>query len=151
MKGDIIYVINDRINGNYCVKTKYSEEWINKNKKEINENGLIKWEYKESCIYDNGRRTIKKECGCGYNNENNDGQAYWPLPSSIRINEWNNRIKYIADFGNNKCHTLSRFNCYLQNSIKDLLKKIIMAKTQRTIYFINLFHVQSKCFHHINI
>ena len=111
---------DDGISGNYCVKTKYSEEWIKKNKKEIDDNGFIKCEYKESCFYDNGRRTIKKECGCGYNNE---GQGYCPLPSSIRINEWNNRIKYIADFANNKCHTLSRFNCYLQNSIKDLLKK----------------------------
>ena len=40
------------------------------------------------------------------------------------MDEWNNRIKNIADLANNGCHTLSRFNCYLQNRLKDFFKKI---------------------------
>ena len=39
------------------------------------------------------------------------------------MDEWNNRIKNIADLANNGCHTLSRFNCYLQKEIKDFIKK----------------------------
>ena len=112
---------DDSTTGNYCVKTKYSDEWIKNNKKVIDANGFIKCEYQEKCIYDNGRRTIVRNCGCGYNAE---GQGYCPLPSSLRMDEWNNRIKNIADLANNGCHTLSRFNCYLQNGLKDFFKKI---------------------------
>ena len=111
---------DDGTTGNYCVKSKYSEDWIKEKTKEIDKNGFIKCDYKESCFYDNGRRTIEKFCGCGYNSE---GQGYCPLPSSLRIDDWNNRIKFLADFANNKCHTLSRFNCYIQNSMNDFVKK----------------------------
>lgn len=111
---------DDSTTGNYCVKTKYSDEWIKSNKKVADSNGFIKCEYQEKCIYDNGRRTIVKDCGCGYNAE---GQGYCPLPSSLRMDEWNNRIKNIANSANNNCHTLSRFNCYLQNKIKDFFRQ----------------------------
>ena len=110
---------DDGTTGNFCVKSKYSEDWIKKYNKTKDKKGFIKCEYKESCFYDNGKRTIEKKCGCGYNS---DGQGYCPLPSSLRIDEWNERIKFIADFANNNCHTLSRFNCYEQNSMKDFIK-----------------------------
>lgn len=111
---------DDGMTGNFCVKSKYSEVWIKSNKKIIDDNGFIKCEYNEDCFYDNGRRTIKKKCGCGYNS---DGQGYCPLPASMRFEEWNNRIKYFVDLANNKCHTLSRFNCYIQNTLEDFINK----------------------------
>ena len=110
---------DDSTTGKFCVKNKYSEGWIQNSSKTIDKKGFIKCEYKESCFYDNGRRTIKKKCGCGYNS---DGQGYCPLPSSLRIDKWNERIQFIADFANNNCHTLSRFNCYEKNSMKDFIK-----------------------------
>ena len=111
---------DDGKTGNYCAKSKYSEEWINREGKEIDKNGFIKCEYKESCFYDNGKRTVEKICECGYNGE---GQGYCPLPSSLRMDDWNERVKFIANFANNNCHTLSRFNCYLQNSLEDFKQK----------------------------
>lgn len=48
-------------------------------KKDVN--GFIKCDYNEDCFYDNGKETIKKKCGCGYNSE---GQGYCPLPNDQR-------------------------------------------------------------------
>ena len=130
---------DDGTTGNYCVKSKYSEEWIKTNKIEIDKNGFIKCEYKESCFYDNGKRTIKKICECGYNSE---GQGYCPLPSSLRMDEWNNRIKFIANFANNNCHSLSRFNCYLQKSLEDFKK---MKSYDRNTIDAHLFYKALPC------
>ena len=118
---------DDGTTGDYCVKTKYSDNWIKSNNKVVDRNGFIKCEYNESCFYENGRRTIEKKCGCGYNS---DGQGYCPLPSSSRIDEWTERIQFLADFANNNCHTLSRFNCYSQNTLNDfIIKKSYDKKT----------------------
>ena len=95
-------------------KNKYSDDWIHIYNKIVDGNGFIKCEYDEICFYDNGKRTISKKCDCGYNS---DGQGYFSLPSSLRMDKWNNKIQYIANLANNNYHTLSRFNCYTQNSL----------------------------------
>ena len=104
----------------YCVETKYNEEWMRNEGKKEDENGFIKCEYKEKCLYDNGKNKIEKECGCGYNS---DGQGYCPLPSTKNPDKWNERVKNLANFAKNNCHSLSRFDCYLQNSIEDMINK----------------------------
>ena len=103
----------------YCVETRYSEDWIKRYGKNIN-NGFIKCDYGEFCYYDNGKKNVPKDCGCGYNS---DGQGYCPLPNNMRSDKWKERIKNIANFAKNDCHSLSRFDCYLQNSIEDLINK----------------------------
>ena len=100
----------------YCVETKYNDEWLKKYNKKIDENGFITCEYNEDCIYDNGKNSITKKCGCGYNS---DGQGYCPLPNNQRKEQWNERIKNLANIAKNGCHSLSRFNCYSQNSLED--------------------------------
>ena len=104
----------------YCVETKYNEEWMRNKGKTEDEKGFIKCEYKEKCFYDNGKNIIEKECGCGYNS---NGQGYCPLPSSKNPEKWNERVKNLANFAKNDCHSLSRFDCYLQNSIEDMINK----------------------------
>ena len=108
------------LNKNYCVENKYDDEWITKNNKIKDENGFIKCDYDEICYYDNGKNKYGKKCGCGYNNE---GQGYCPLPSNINKDVWNERIKNIAIYAKNDCHSLSRYECYLQNSINDYKNK----------------------------
>ena len=104
----------------YCVETKYKEDWLKKNGKTIDDNGFVTCEYDEDCHYDNGKRTFTKKCGCGFNE---NGQGYCPLPNYQRKEKWNERIKNIANFAKNDCHSLSRFNCYLQNSLEEITNK----------------------------
>ena len=135
---------DDGTTGDYCVKTKYSDNWIKNNNKTIDRNGFIKCDYKENCLYDNGKKTIKKICGCGYNS---DGQGYCPLPSSLRIEEWNKRIQFFADFANNNCHTLSRFNCYSQNTLENYnMKKYYDKKTVEAHLFYKAVPCAEKMF-----
>ena len=135
---------DDGITGNYCVKSKYSDIWINEYNKKVDGNGFIKCEYNEICFYDNGKKTIAKKCGCGYNS---DGQGYCPLPSSLRMDEWNNKIQYIANLANNNCHTLSRFNCYTQNSLEIFInKKQYDKKTVDAHLFYNAVPCAEKMF-----
>ena len=105
----------------YCVETKYNEEWIKHDNKKIDAKGFITCDYNEDCSYDNGKKTFKKKCGCGYNSE---GQGYCPLPNNQKKEKWNERIKNLANIAKNDCHSLSRFNCYLQNSLEDYKDKI---------------------------
>ena len=116
---------DDGTTGDYCVQTNYSDIMFKNNNKKIDENGFVKCDYNETCIYDNGKRTIMKSCGCGYNKE---GQGYCPLPSVYRMSDWNNRMKYIGETANNNCHSLSRFNCYLQNSSSYFYNKRMFDK-----------------------
>lgn len=112
--------LNNGNDGDYCVENNYDEEWIKKNNKKIDDNGFIKCNYGESCFYDNGMNTLEKKCGCGYNSK---GQGYCPLPSGRKLDQWEKRMKYIGETSDNKCHSLSRFSCYLQNGYNDYTKK----------------------------
>ncbi len=103
-------------NGDFCVETDYDNQWIQKRKKIIDENGFIKCDYGETCFYNNGINTTEKKCGCGYNDQ---GQGYCPLPSGRRLDQWEKRIKFIGETADNKCHSLSRFGCYLKNGYND--------------------------------
>ena len=133
----------DHKNG-YCTETKYNDGWIKENKKIIDDNGYIKCDYNEDCIYDNGKETIKKKCGCGYNNE---GQGYCPLPSNYTKEKWNERIKNLANIAKNDCHSLSRFNCYLQNNLETYKKKIKYDKdTVNAHLFYNSISCAEKMF-----
>ena len=133
----------DHKNG-YCTETKYNDDWIKENKKIIDDNGYIKCDYNEDCIYDNGKETIKKKCGCGYNNE---GQGYCPLPSNYTKEKWNERIKNLANIAKNDCHSLSRFNCYLQNNLETYKKKIKYDKdTVNAHLFYNSISCAEKMF-----
>lgn len=116
---------DDGTTGDFCVQTDYSEIWLNETGKIVDENGFVKCDYNETCKYFNGKRNITKICGCGYNS---DGQGYCPLPSARRMEEWNKRIKYIGESAGNKCHSLSRFNCYLQNDYKEYVQRREMDK-----------------------
>ena len=105
----------DGTTGDFCVENDYDINWLNNVKKEgrkIEENKYIKCNYGEECVYNNGKNKIIKKCECGYNSE---GQGYCPIPSSRNLENWKERIKFIGESSNNKCHSLSRFNCYLQN------------------------------------
>ena len=105
---------------NYCVENRYDDDWMMKNNKKKDDNGFIKCNYDEMCYYDNGKNKYGKKCGCGYNKE---GQGYCPLASNINKDKWNERIKNIAIYAKNECHSLSRYDCYLQNSIDDYKNK----------------------------
>lgn len=104
----------------YCVETKYNDNWLKMNNKEEDANGFVECDYDEDCLYDNGRRTFTKKCGCGFNKE---GQGYCPLPNNIRSDKWKERVKNIQNFANNDCHSLSRYNCYKSNTINQFFER----------------------------
>lgn len=57
--------------------------------------------------------TVSKKSRCGYNAK---GFAYCPLGQNTDRDIWRKYYKSKARKYNNKCHTLSRFNCYLSDS-----------------------------------
>ena len=117
----------DGIEGNYCAENDYDMDWIKKEKKTIIENKYVECEYDEYCYYTNAKQKNKKKCGCGYNNK---GKGYCPVPSARNLNEWNNRVTFFGESATNNCHSLSRFNCYLQNDYDyNVKKRIIEQKT----------------------
>lgn len=128
----------------YCVETKYNEIWIKNFNKKVDNNGFIACDYNEDCHYDNGKRTFTKKCGCGYNK---DGQGYCPLPTNQRKEKWNERIKNIANIAKNDCHSLSRYNCYLKNTLEDInSKKKYDSETINAHLFYNAVPCAEKMF-----
>ena len=123
----------------YCVETKYNEKWMKENNKKIDNNGFITCDYDEDCVYDNGKKSFIKKCGCGYNN---NGQGYCPLPNNQNKEKWNERVKNLANIANNNCHSFSRFNCYLQNSLDDYKDKI---KYDKDTIYAHLFYNAIPC------
>ena len=108
------------ITGDFCVTNDYDVTWKNSNNKNPDENGYIKCNFGEQCIYHNGRNKVYKNCECGYNNM---GQGYCPLPSAQNLDNWIKKMEFIADSANNKCHSLSRLNCYLNNNYEHFVNQ----------------------------
>ena len=108
----------DGLEGNFCVLNDYDPSW-NKTSN-LEEGKYIKCNFGEKCYYSNGRSKFSKDCECGYNNE---GQGYCPVPSARNLEAWTERAKFIANSANNKCHSLSRFDCYKKNSYQFYLEQ----------------------------
>ena len=123
----------DGIVGKYCAQNDYDKEWIEKANKKIDKNNFIECEYDEYCYYTNAKQKNIKKCGCGYNNK---GKGYCPLPSGRNLEEWKNRVNFFGESATNNCHSLSRFNCYLQNDYDfNVKKRIIEQKTTNAHLF----------------
>ena len=99
-------------NGNFCVENDYDDNWLKSSSKNIDDEGYIKCNYGEKCLYTNGKNKFEKDCECGYNSM---GQGYCPLPSSRNLEAWTEKMKFLGNSANNGCHSLSRFHCYLKN------------------------------------
>lgn len=104
--------------GDFCVENDYYNKWL-KNKN-LEEEKYVKCNFGEKCEYFNGRTRFTKNCECGYNNL---GKGYCPVPSSKNLEEWIKRIQFIGNAANNHCHSLSRFDCYLNNNYDFYVEK----------------------------
>ena len=135
---------DDGLSGNFCVDNDYNDTWVRESKKEIDDNGYIKCNYGEKCLYYNGKNGFEKNCECGYNG---NGQGYCPLPSARNLEAWKERMKFLGNSAKNGCHSLSRFNCYLKNDYDFFVEKRQHdAKTLEAHLFYNSIDCAYKVF-----
>ena len=108
------------------------------------EEEFVKCNYGDYCSYtvigDKEEKigTIERPCECGFNAE---GQGYCPKFHDYKRKEWQKYYSTIRDNADNKCHTKSRFDCYIkdegnENLISEIKNKVIKA---------NLFYGAVEC------
>ena len=134
----------DGISGNYCVENDYDDIWLQKYKKQIDENGFVKCLHGTKCSYINGKNKFEKDCECGYNSM---GQGYCPKPSARNLEAYKEKMKFIQSYVNNECHSLSRYNCYLKNNYEFYVEqRQHEAKTTNAHLFYNSVDCAYKIF-----
>lgn len=125
---------------NRCATIDYAGETLQKLEKGED---FVKCNKEDYCWYSDGENIHKQKCQCGYNK---DGQGYCTLPNKYKQNNWRERVQIYGELSNNKCHSKSRFDCYL---IPD--EEIIKKKRRASIltFEANLFHGADECLYKI--
>jgi hypothetical protein len=72
--------------------------------------GLTKCDLGQKCNYTDFDTKFTRDCSCGFNT---DGNAYCPKGHNADEKNWKYYNDALKKVYNNKCHTESRFNCYL--------------------------------------
>jgi len=104
----------------------------------VNKDGFVECNRDDDCVYTDGHlfSNITAKCQCGYNA---DGKGYCPLPNGVNVKDWQNAVKNFGSKAKNKCHSVSRFDCYLAKKDTGLVgkEKIDMKKTSQAHLYYN--------------